>query len=49
MHKMTFVPHMLPDLDDVEAANQLTLDVQLRVRGPLGIRLQPLPHLTIVM
>ena len=33
--------------DDVTAAQQLPLDIQLGVGGPLGVLLQPLPYLFI--
>jgi hypothetical protein len=34
-------------LDDVEAADELAVDVELRVGGPVAQLLEPLPHLVV--
>jgi len=38
---------LLEFLHDVQPADQLSIGVQLGVRGPVGVRLQPLPHIGI--
>ena len=35
-------------LNDVDATNQLPLDIELRVSGPVGILLEPLSNLVVL-